>query len=309
MRKAKNILILEAGGPCGISTIKILKRNHIGTIFAADMDPYSPAFSLSDDALVIPPASSEDFTRVLSKIIDDNAIDIVMPTFENGFKEINASDINKDLFVTDFSSAMLCKNKHEFSKNARSAGLPVPQTWYLNDVSEIKHPVYIKPNMGVGSRDNFIANTNEEFLKIKVFLDNRAEYIVQELLLGEHWNIDVLVDNGKFMRAIPRRDLKQKAGNCITVNVQDDKELIQFAEHVTLALNIKSPFNLELFRSDSGLVINEINVRFGGGIIFTALAGVDIVSYTATKDAKYLGNIRNSYFSRYYEEIEVTGKL
>ena len=51
--------------------------------------------------------------------------------------------------------------------------------------------------------------------------------------------------------------------------------------------------------------INEINVRFGGGVIFGALSGVDIVSYTVTRDIKYLGKLREGIYSRYYEEIEI----
>jgi len=63
------------------------------------------------------------------------------------------------------------------------------------------------------------------------------------------------------------------------------------------------PHHLISFKEQ--FVINEINVRFGGGVIFGALAGVDIVSYTATKDIKFLGKLKDSYFSRFYEEIEV----
>ena len=120
-----------------------------------------------------------------------------------------------------------------------------------------------------------------------------------------HWNVDVLVVNGEYKCAIPRKDLRQKEGNCITVSVEDNEPLIRFSQEVQQKLNIMSPFNLEVFEHNGKFTINEINVRFGGGVIFGALSGVDIVSYVVTKDESYLGELRNATYSRYYEEIEV----
>jgi hypothetical protein len=157
---------------------------------------------------------------------------------------------------------------------------------------------------GVGSRNNFIAETTSDLKAIYTITQKYGEFITQDLLTGAHWNVDVLVDEGRFITAIPRKDLKQKDGNCFIVEVKKYNKLMHFARHVQETLNIKSVFNLEVFEIDEGkFIINEINVRFGGGIVFGALAGCDLVSYLVTKDKKYLGEIQNGVFSRYYEEV------
>ncbi|MFH2109398.1 MAG: ATP-grasp domain-containing protein [Patescibacteria group bacterium] len=303
MRNKRRILVLEAGGCCGISVVKLLKRNNIGTVIAADMDPFSPTLSLSDIALVIPPTKGRGFTKAIKSIIEKFNVDVILPTFEHGFEEL--ATLNDERFVTDFFSAMLCKNKYNFSKKCEEIGLPVPATYKMESLEDIESPMYIKPNKGVGSRNNYIANSNSEFQRIKKYISCVDDFIVQEFLTGTHWNVDVLVLDNKFIVAIPRRDIKQKGGNCITVSVENNNGLVEFSKKVHKKLDIKSPFNLEVFERNGIYTINEINVRFGGGVIFGALSGVDIVSYTVTRDIKFLGKLREGIYSRYYEEIEI----
>ena len=58
--------------------------------------------------------------------------------------------------------------------------------------------------------------------------------------------------------------------------------------------------------SKGKFIINEINLRFGGGIIFGALAGRDFISFLVSKDYMFLGNITKSIYTRYYEEALVS---
>jgi len=302
----KKVLALEAGGPCGISAIKLLRKNDVAYVIAADMDKHSPAFSLADESIVIPPAKDPSFAKTVDMLINEKGIDIVLPTFEHGHQEL--SKLNNKAFVTDFKSALLCKDKYVFNQECYKMGLPVPETRLMSSVSNIDSPAYIKPRVGVGSRDNYLVRNNKEYVKLSKFI-NKEDFLVQELLCGDHWNVDVLVVDGQFRAAIPRRDLKQKEGNCITVSIENYSKLISFSQAVQSALSINSIFNLEVFDKDGKFTINEVNVRFGGGVIFGALSGVDIVSYLVTRNERFLSNLEEKKYSRYYEEIEVGDKI
>jgi len=269
------------------------------------MDKLSPAFSLADEGVVVPSAKDPDFAEAVDKVIRENKIDIALPTFEHGHQEL--SMLKNPAFVTDFKSALLCKDKLKFNLECHKLGLPVPETKLMSDVPTIDSPVYIKPRIGVGSRDNYLIQDNQGYSKLSRFI-KKEDFLVQELLSGDHWNIDVLVIDRKFKVAIPRKDLKQKEGNCITVSIKNHRELISFSQMVQSVLNINSAFNLEVFDSTGKFVINEINVRFGGGVIFGALSGVDIVSYLVTGNERFLSDLEEKKYSRYYEEIEVGGQ-
>lgn len=301
----KNILILEAGGPCAMSAIKILKKKPKYRLIGADMDPNASGLQVVDVAVTVPPSQDSSFPEVISNIIQMYQVDLVLPTFENGFKQLK--HLNNDALITDFESALLCKDKYVFNVRCEEVGLPVPSTWLLDEFSsEVPYPIYIKPRSGVGSRNNFTAKNAQELDAIKLLIGDTSDYIVQELLSGDHWNVDVLVDKGEYVCSVCRRDLKQKDGNCFTVEIRNYAVLEEFAKNVATQLNIKSIFNLEVFEVTSGeFVINEINVRFGGGIIFGALAGRDFVSYLVTKDKSYLAPCKEAIYTRYYEEIEI----
>lgn len=303
MKSKKGILILEAGGACAISCIKLLKGHPSLFLLAADMDEYAPGLAMCDKGIIVPPASDRNYKDSIQSIINSFSVDLVLPCFEHGFKELR--DI-KCGFITDFESAILCKDKLMFSKMCKYVGLPVPETKLLDTRGKvIDFPQYIKPRFGVGSRNNYKVETLQQLKLLTRFLNGQEEYIIQDYLMGDHWNVDVLVKEGQFLRAVPRRDIKQKEGNCITVEVRDYKKLINFSKVVQEKLNIGSPFNLEVFETEKGFVINEINVRFGGGIIFSALCGVDMVSFIATGEVRFLGNVRPGIYTRYYEEINI----
>lgn len=301
--KYKNILILEAGGPCAVSCIKLLKQSTQVRTIAADMDPYAAGLYLADEKEVIPSVDSEFFSTSISNVLSKHNINAIFPTFENGLVPLSEVKAN---FLIDFKSALLCKDQLVFCNLCKEKNLPIPKTITLQDWKSIeKYPQFIKPRFGVGSRDNFIIHNSEMMLKFYELYGDKEDFITQDFLEGDHWNVDVLVEDGEFVCAVPRRDIRQKSGNPVIVEVVDYKELSRFSCLVQQALSIKSVFNLEVFEVDNGkFVINEINVRFGGGIIFSALAGCDMVSYLATGNRKFISDPKNMIISRYFEEVQ-----
>lgn len=305
--KTKTVLIMEAGGPCGVACAKLLRKSGEVKIVAVDMDRFAAGFNFADETCLVPSAGSPDFLPEISKILHYYSIDLIIPCFEYGIKKLSTLSGN---FITDFGAAIKCKDKLSFSEICQAAGFLYPSTTRLDRVSEaILFPLYIKPRFGVGSRNNFLANNHCKFTAILKLVDEPADYIAQEYLSGKHWNVDVLVISGKYITAVPREDIVQKSGNCITVSIVNYRKLIDFARKVQKLLKINSPFNLEVFEVRPGeFIINEINVRFGGGVIFSALAGVDMVSYLVSHDPKYLGTIKEGVYTRYYEETLVNTK-
>lgn len=302
MKYKKKVLILEAGGAAAISSIKLLRKNKLLYLIAADMHPNAPGLYLADKALVIPPTSSTTFTSTFLAVIKKYNIDLILPCFEHGLKKLRTIRGN---FITDFDAALRCKDKLLFSAQCEKLKIPVPKTELLSNIKRSEYfPKYIKPRFGVGSKENYIVSNRRELELLRRLIKDKGEFIAQDLLTGTHWNVDVLVENGTFLRAIPRRDIKQKEGNCIIVEVRDYQELIAFSKMVQKALSIKSVFNLEVFETKpKQFVINEVNVRLGGGVIFGALSNCDIVSYLATGNKRYLGKLIPATYSRYYEEV------
>jgi len=300
----KSVLILSAGGPSGISCIKVLRKLKNVRIIAADKSKYAAGLQLADVSLVIPAPSDDRFIQSVEDIIDRYKIDVIMPSFETGMKKL--SPLMRK-FGLDNHSSLICQDKFVFYNACKRVGLPVPDTKILKKGFRAdSFPKYVKPRIGSSSINNFVVQSQQELNGILNIVDLGKDYLIQDYLTGKHWNVDVLVDNGMFIAAVPRRDIFQSGGQCITVEVRKYQDLILFSQGVQSKLNILSPFNLEVFEVEPGkFVINEINVRFGGGVIFSVLSGVDMISYFVTKEKKHLSDIKNGVYTRFYEEVPV----
>ena len=76
-----NILVLSVGGPAGYGVIKSLRDiNFDGSIVSIDCDPLAVGFYLSDKYYVVPKFDDSNFITELLKIVDDEKIDLILPT-------------------------------------------------------------------------------------------------------------------------------------------------------------------------------------------------------------------------------------
>lgn len=264
-----NVLVLEAGGGCGISTIQIIKESLPNfKVIATDCDKFARGLFLADKKFILPKTIENNYSTSIVKLCKKEKIDYIMPTFENGLNKMQDLELP---FFTDFKSAILCKDKLNFAKIAKENSINVPKTELLEN-TKMSFPFFVKPRFGSGGRNIGIVRNEKDK---GFFLNRNIEFIAQELLSGEPWNIDVLVKNGFFLLAIPRRDLLIKAEESLTVQIVQHKKLINIAKKIQNILQIKSCFNIQGFLLNNNFFIYEINVRFAAGIIFGFKAGVN----------------------------------
>jgi carbamoylphosphate synthase large subunit len=301
--KVNSVLVLEAGGPASISAIKIIKKQLPEVrLIGCDVDTFAPGLAMCNEQEIVTAGNSPGFGSSIKTLIEKHSIDMVLPTFEHGFSQL--AGISQAV-ITDISSALLCKDKLKFNHRCRQLGIPIPETHLITRDFEPKaYPQYVKPRFGVGSRQNYRIDDLSQLRAFKGFYPNHDQFISQTFISGVHWNVDVMVVRGEFIATIERKDIKQAHGNCMTVEVCSYPLLSRFAKKVQKLVSIESPFNLEVFEIAPGnFIVNEINVRFGGGIAFGAVVGRDFPSFLLTEDPKYLGEIKPQIISRFYQEI------
>src|SRR5439155_595900 len=101
--------------------------------------------------------------------------------------------------------SQVCQDKLVFFNACRQARLPVPETMLLKrDFRPNSFPKYIKPRVGSSSINNFTVKLQRELDGVLNLIDSNQDYLIQDYLTGQHWNVDVLVDNGTFITAVPR---------------------------------------------------------------------------------------------------------
>ncbi|MCK9368760.1 ATP-grasp domain-containing protein [Candidatus Dojkabacteria bacterium] len=298
----KNILFLDSGSDITYNYIKWVKQvPGVKFTIACDMNKYSPSLCLADVGIVTPIATSKEYPRVIQNIVDKYQIDYIFPLFENGFENLKKVNAN---FGVDLDSAILCRDKYKFYLRCKDLGIPVPQTFMLNEYQDSgRYPMYVKPRIGSGGKNNFVVKMQSELEGLKSFLNESLQnYIIQEFLEGPHWGADVLAENNEVITVVTRKTL----GKTYRVETIQNNALIEFSKKVQKLLQIKKIFNIEVFEvSPNNFVINEINGRMGGNCICSSLAGCDIVSYLITKDKKYLGEVKNGSYAIYADQVKL----
>lgn len=267
----ERILVTGAGGPAGINVIKLLRDKYY--IVSTDINEYSEGFALSNKYYVIPPASEkEEFIKSLETIIEEENIDLAIPTVDEEIEVLANNNIRhrEKLILHPRETVNICLNKlktYEYLKDKIPEIIPA----YSQDPSNIKSEKIVKkPIKSRGSRNIYIGNKDE--------FEKEEGYFFVEYLPGNEWTVDAIADkDGKLVLAIPRIRLKTKSGVSMIGKIEMNKNILKYVETITEHLKFTGGFNIQ-FKEDQNknIKLQEINVRFSGGLDITAASGANL---------------------------------
>lgn len=322
MKKLKDIkiLITGAGAPGAPGIIKSLRKvtERKIEIYGGDANTgNSVGVGLLDKTFQIPFAESSDFIEKVLAICLNEKIDIIIPLVT---RELFVFASNKNLFlengiavsVSDPEPLNTANNKYLLMKYCRENNIPVPGFYLVKSMGEFKeaatqlgHPeekICFKPPVSNGlrgfriieeSQDRLFSLLNEkpnnvyigfdEFISICNAGSYFPELILMEYLPGDEYSVDVLVDNGKYISAIPRSRDHIKMGISFVGTVVKDNEIIDYSRKVVEGLKLNGNIGLQFKRDKNGIPkIIESNPRVQGTIVLCTAAGENMV-YEAVK--------------------------
>ncbi len=295
-----NVCVLIAGtggGGTGTELIKAFKlAKHDYKIVATDM--WSNSFGLSETPFryTIPPASSPDYIDSLLKICKKENVQAIATGSEPELKQVakNAHIFEENgvrVLLNPWSVIEMCTDKYKLMNFLSSHGIRCPQYFLYEKESDLnkidQYPVIIKPRVGGGSQNVFIAQDKEEVSFFTHYLKKYGyEPLVQEYV-GTHeeeFTIGVLyADDGKLLTSIamkrmlgsglstrqtvinPNTKKKYVISSGISQGLIDDfKELRKEAEKISKIIGASGPVNVQCRKTEDGIVPFEINPRFSG---------------------------------------------
>jgi carbamoyl-phosphate synthase large subunit len=322
MNKLRSIrvFITGAGAPGAPGIIKSLRKvtERKIEIFGGDAKPEnSVGAGLLDKIFQIPFPESSDFIKKVLQICLNEKVDIIIPLVT---RELLTFAANKKLFmengisvsVSDPEPLTVANNKYLLMKFCSENKIPVPAFHLVKSVTEFRtaarmlgypgEKICFKPPVSNGlrgfrviedSQDRLFSLINEkpnniyigfdEFISICNSGHSFPELIVMEYLPGEEYSVDVLVNNGRFISAIPRSRDHIKMGISFVGTVVKDQEIIDFSRKVVEGLKLHGNIGLQFKRDKNGRPkIIESNPRVQGTIVLCTAAGENMV-YEAVK--------------------------
>jgi carbamoyl-phosphate synthase large subunit len=256
------------------------RSNISGQIVTADLKNNAPASFLADQAELVPRIDDPHYIERLLEICDRHKIDLLIPLIDT---ELHLLSLHQQQFtdrrVTVLISSTLaneiCYSKQNTSLFFQEIGVKTPKIYKLSEVKDLDFPLIIKPNTGSSSVGVYLVKNRTE---LNFFANYVEDAIIQELISGEEYTIDVLVDfQGQVISAVPRLRIETRAGEISKGRTVKNPALIAAAKYVVESLpGAVGCITVQCFlQPDGEIVFIEINPRFGGGYPLSYRAGAD----------------------------------
>jgi carbamoyl-phosphate synthase large subunit len=256
-----------------------------GKVFGADNSPHSPAFAYCDGTAILPRVQKDHYTEALLEICQKNSIDIVIPLIDPELEVLAPLRGRFEtegilLLVSPLETIEMASDKYLTYQFAKENGLHAPQTFTeialaLDQLTAgaLHWPVMVKPRKGSASVN---ITTCYDKLQLEAAFEATAEPMIQEILEGPEYGYDLFGDaDFKPISVFCKEKLAMRAGETDKAVSTHNKQLIDFGEKILKTLPIFGPCDVDVFLTEQGPTLLEINPRFGGGYPCSHIAGAD----------------------------------
>jgi len=297
------VCVTGVGGPAGFNCIRSLKEPGLDArIVALDMDARAAGFYHgSDVSYVVPPATSEEFLLTLSKIIEREKVDVLIPTVDEEIAVLCREPVLERLSeLTSFllpseAAAAKALDKRRTILEARKARLPVPKTLVVASVSELEEkssklnfPVVIKPSRSRGARGvSYVHRKGELGRAWRTASSLGGEVLLQEYVPGPVFTVGTVCGrHGGIAASIVLKKTKEvppSGGVAVAGTTVAEPALQDLGERYVRCLGWCGPAcpEVKLDERDGSFKLMEVNPRLFGYNYLATKAGVNLPAITA----------------------------
>ncbi|MEG4486052.1 ATP-grasp domain-containing protein [Microcoleus sp. D2_18a_B4] len=281
-----NILFTSAGRR--VSLIQAFKKTLkdmglTGSIVTTDLQNNAPASFISDFNERVSRVNDPNYINKLKEICQKYEIKLLIPLIDT---ELNTLAFHKEEFqklgvtivVSSSETTGICNDKTKTYEFFKKMGVPTPEILDADEIladSQAKYPFLLKPADGSASVGVTKIKNAKELAFFKDYIPNA---IVQELLVGEEYTLDILVDfQGEVRSVVPRLRIETRAGEISKGVTVKNSALIAAGKKVVDTLpGALGCITVQCFLLPSGdIKFTEINPRFGGGYPLSFAAGAN----------------------------------
>lgn len=314
-----NIIMTGAGAPGASGIIKCLRLNAEREIriIGVDMKERVGARCMLDDFRTVSPAGAPEFCDELLALAAEYRADAILPLVTRELERFAAEekrffDIGTAVCVCPIANLSIANDKGRMLDKLADAGVPVPEYIRVTDAAsfaeacaKMGYPdrtICFKPSRANGSRGFRVVSpdvdrsrllfeekpnstyiTYEDAAAVLGSMASIPELLVMEFLPGDEYSVDMLVDGGRTLTAIPRKRLAMNGGISVRCLIENNREIIEYCERIAEALGLDGNIGVQVRADSKGRFrILEINPRVQGTIVACLAAGVNL-PYLAVK--------------------------
>lgn len=264
----KNVLIFPCGSEFGLEAHRALRYStHFNLIGASSVDDHGK-FVFDNYVGDIPFVNTPGFLERVNEVVDSYNIDFIIPAHDNVLlslaQEKAAGRLHCELITSPLETCEIATSKlktYEFFKDI----LPTPKVFKsISEVRETDLPIFLKPEVGNGSRGTQTAKTLED---ITFYTKKDPSLLLLEFLPGKEFTVDCFTNHkGELLFCKARQ--RARIGNGISTNsvhVADNRRFREIAELINKHLPWRGVWFFQVKENAKGeLVLMEIAPRAAG---------------------------------------------
>jgi hypothetical protein len=281
----KNILVFPCGSEIGLEIHRSLKYStHFRLIGGSSVNDHGK-FIYEQYIGDIPFHTAPNFINILKKIIIEHGINAIYPAMDAVAKTLKNNEyfLNCLIIGSSAETTSICASK-KLTYQKLSAIIPTPQIYPF--LAQVKaYPIFIKPDIGYGSRNVFLArneNSAQSFLNDKVDI---GSFLLCEYLSGDEYTIDCFTDRHGILRFVGARK-RTRISNGISVNTIQTNEYQDlfngYAEEINATIELRGAwfFQMKLDQNQKPKLL-EIAARLGGSSSLFRAQGINFALLSA----------------------------
>jgi carbamoyl-phosphate synthase large subunit len=246
----------------------------------------------------------QSYVDVLLSICEAHHVDLLIPALEI---ELPLLATNRERFVRIGTRPIVssgkvidtCFDKLETARFLRDCDLESPRTFDSLDAGrdacsrgDLTFPLVVKPRWGVSSIGTEFPEDAEElelsyrlvrkriartFLAGISATDPEHSVLIQERLSGAEYGLDIINDlSGQYVCTFAKRKLRMRAGQTDRAVTVDNESLQQLGRLIGTTLCHVGNLDCDVFVTESGNRVIDLNPRFGGGYPYSHMAGANL---------------------------------
>lgn len=278
-----NILVFPCGSEIGLEILRSLKYSaHINLIGASSTDDHGK-FVYEKYVGGIPFIDDDKVIDALKDIVDQFKIDAIYPSMDSVIWKLKKDELHLGCKVlsSNVETTKICLSKSKTYAVFKDK-IRVP-TIYADFRDIDNYPVFIKPDVGYGSKGTVKANCAQD---VECFFRrfNARDFIILEYLPFEEYTIDCFTNReGQLLFVGPRR--RNRIINGISVNTRAEKHDIncfyEFARILNETVSFRGAWFFQVRKDKNGrITLMEIASRIGGSSALFRAKGINFALLT-----------------------------
>lgn len=280
----KRVLVFPCGSEIGLEIHRALRFSVHFELFGASSVSNHGKYVYERYIEGIPSISDPGCLQALNSVIDEHAIDFVFPAHDSVVLAlgVQADALHARYVGSPATTCEICRSKRA-TYRALADRIRVPRSFRSGEAPPA-YPVFLKPDVGQGSRGVRTAYSQEE---IESYLRQDPSLLVLEYLPGREYTVDCFTDRHGVLRFAGARE-RRRVMNGISVDTfpVEGEAYQAFAEEINSALRLRGVWFFQLKRASTGeLGLLEVAPRVSGsmglyrnlGINYEVLALCDLM--------------------------------